>query len=117
MLSAKARAAALAVAASAITLYGYQTSSSAQPWPPVIQKRSTESPALSPADALRTFSMPPGYRLELVASEPLIQDPIAIDWDPAGRLWAIELPGYMRDIRASGEHDPIGRIVVLEDSN
>ncbi len=61
--------------------------------------------------------MPPGYRLELVASEPLIQDPIAIDWDPSGRLWAIELPGYMRDIKASGEYDPIGRIVVLEDAN
>jgi len=61
--------------------------------------------------------MPPGYRLELVASEPLIQDPILIDWDPAGRLWAIELPGYMRDIKASGEYEPIGRIVVLEDTN
>ena len=61
--------------------------------------------------------MPPGYRLELVASEPLIQDPVLIDWDPAGRLWAVELPGYMRDINATGEHDPIGRIVVLEDTN
>ena len=61
--------------------------------------------------------MPPGYRLELVASEPLVQDPILIDWDPAGRLWAIELPGYMRDINASGEYEPIGRIVVLEDTN
>jgi mono/diheme cytochrome c family protein len=61
--------------------------------------------------------MPPGYRLELVAGEPLIQDPVLIDWDPAGRLWAVELPGYMRDIRATGEHDPIGRIVVLEDTN
>ena len=71
---------------------------------------------LAPAEALKTFSMPPGYRLELVASEPLIQDPILIDWDPAGRLWAVELPGYMRDIKASGEHDPIGRIVVLEDT-
>jgi len=61
--------------------------------------------------------MPPGYRLELVASEPLIQDPIAIDWDPAGRLWAIELPGYMRDIKATGEYDPVARIVVLEDKD
>ena len=61
--------------------------------------------------------MPPGYRLELVASEPLIQDPILIDWDPAGRLWAIELPGYMRDIKASGEYEPVGRIVVLEETN
>ena len=82
-----------------------------------VEPVSTRAPVLSPAEALRTFSMPAGYRLELVASEPLIQDPIAIDWDPAGRLWAIELPGYMRDIRASGEYEPIGRIVVLEDSN
>jgi mono/diheme cytochrome c family protein len=71
---------------------------------------------LSPADALKTFAMPPGYRLELVASEPLIQDPIAIEWDPEGRMWAIELPGYMRDIRASGEYEPTARIVVLEDT-
>jgi mono/diheme cytochrome c family protein len=72
---------------------------------------------LSPAEALETFSMPPGYRLELVASEPLIQDPILIDWDPAGRLWAVELPGYMRDIKATGEYEPIGRIVALEDTD
>jgi putative membrane-bound dehydrogenase-like protein len=61
--------------------------------------------------------MPAGYRLELVAAEPLIQDPIAIDWDPARRLWAIELPGYMRDIKATGEFDPTARIVVLEDAD
>ena len=31
--------------------------------------------------------MPPGYHLELVASEPLVQDPVVIDWDRGGRLW------------------------------
>ena len=61
--------------------------------------------------------MAPGYRLELVASEPLIQDPVAIDWDVQGRLWAVEMPGYMRDVAGGNEHDPIGRIVVLEDTN
>jgi len=35
----------------------------------------------------------------------------------APQTWAIELPGYMRDIKASGEYEPIGRIVVLEDTN
>ena len=61
--------------------------------------------------------MPPGYRVELVASEPLIQEPVAIDWDLEGRLWAVEMPGFMTDVTASGEHDPIGRVVVLEDTN
>jgi mono/diheme cytochrome c family protein/glucose/arabinose dehydrogenase len=72
---------------------------------------------LSPADEMKTFVMPPGYRVELVASEPLIQDPILIDWDPDGRLWAIEMPSYMRDMTGSDEKSPSGRIVVLEDTN
>ena len=61
--------------------------------------------------------MPPGYHVELVASEPLIQEPVALDWDLEGRLWAVEMPGFMADIRGSNEHDPIGRVVVLEDTN
>ncbi len=75
------------------------------------------SPPLSPEEALKTFYMPPGYRLELVASEPLIQEPVAIDWDTDGRLWAVEMPGFMANITGSNEHDPIGRVVVLEDTN
>jgi hypothetical protein len=92
----------------------FQTGS---PWPPPLQKVSGESPVLSPAAALKTFFMPPGYSLELVASEPLIQDPVVIDWDGQGRLWAIEMPGYMKDIQASREHEPDGRVVVLQDTN
>ena len=61
--------------------------------------------------------MPPGYRVELVASEPLIQEPVAIDWDTEGRLWAVEMPGFMADITGSNEHEPIGRVVVLEDTD
>src|SRR5687767_5970696 len=70
-------------------------------WPPSLQRVSDESPVLSPADELKTIVMPPGYRLELVASEPLIQDPVVIDWDNEGRLWAVEMPGYMLDIQAN----------------
>src|SRR4029453_838060 len=96
---------------------GEQTSPVNRPWPPGLQKVSSDSPALSPEDALKTFYMPPGYRVELVASEPLIQEPVALDWDLDGRLWAVEMPGFMADIRGSNEHDPIGRVVVLEDTN
>jgi mono/diheme cytochrome c family protein len=86
-------------------------------WPPPLQSVSSESPALSPDAALKTLVLPPGYRVELVASEPLIQDPVAIDWDADGRIWVVEMGGYMLDISASREHDPLGRIVVLEDIN
>ncbi|HVD93902.1 MAG TPA: hypothetical protein VNC21_16515, partial [Vicinamibacterales bacterium] len=89
----------------------------AGPWPPPLQRVSDESPVRSPAEELQTVFMPPGYHLELVASEPLIQDPVVIDWDNEGRLWVIEMTGYMNDIQASHEHDPTGRVVVLQDTN
>ena len=111
------RATVLFVATLLITGYGSQSSPVNRPWPPGIQKVPDDSPPLSPADALKTFYMPPGYHVELVASEPLIQDPVAIDWDTEGRLWAVEMPGFMADITGSNEHDPIGRVVVLEDTN
>jgi glucose/arabinose dehydrogenase len=94
-----------------------QRSPGNQPWPPGVQKVSGESPALSAEEALKSFYMPPGYYVELVASEPLIQEPVALDWDLDGRLWVVEMPGFMADIRGSNEHDPIGRVVVLEDTN
>ena len=111
------RATVLFVSTLLITGYGSQSSPANRPWPPGVQKVSDDSPPLSPADALKTFYMPPGYHVELVASEPLIQDPVAIDWDTEGRLWAVEMPGFMADITGSNEHDPIGRVVVLEDTN
>jgi mono/diheme cytochrome c family protein len=96
------------------TGYAFQ---GAKPWPPGLQQVSNDSPVLSPQDELKTFFMPPGYHLELVASEPMIEEPILIDWDADGRLWVIEERGYMRDLPATGERDPIGRVSVLEDTN
>ena len=66
---------------------------------------------------MKTFFLPPGYRVELVASEPMIQEPVFVDTDPDGRLWVIEMLGYMLDISATGEREPLGRISVLEDLN
>ena len=73
------------------------------------------APPLSPEAALDTFTVPDGFRVELVASEPLIGDPVEIEFDAAGRLWAVEMRGYMPNIDGTNETDPVGRIVVLED--
>jgi mono/diheme cytochrome c family protein/glucose/arabinose dehydrogenase len=86
-------------------------------WLTELQPVADESPVLSPGDELKTFRLPQGYRMELVASEPLIQEPVVIDWDTEGRLWAVEMLGYMNDMQASHEHDPVGRVVVLEDTD
>ncbi|MCX6955256.1 MAG: c-type cytochrome, partial [Verrucomicrobia bacterium] len=75
------------------------------------------APPLSPEEALKTFRVAPGFRLELVAAEPMVQNPIFFEFDPAGRIWVVEYQGYMRDIKGTGEADPICRIVVLEDTD
>lgn len=75
------------------------------------------SPALSPAEALESFRVAPKFRIETVAAEPLVVDPIMFEFDPDGRIWAVEFRGYMQDIEGSTEGDPIGQIVVLEDTD
>ncbi len=105
---------ALTLAAGLATGYAYQ---SGQSWPPPLQQVPNESPVLTPAESMKKFVLPPGYRLELVASEPMIQEPVAIDWDTSGRLWVIEMPGYMEDMPATTELQPTGRISILEDTN
>jgi hypothetical protein len=111
------RATVLFVSTLLITGYGSQSSPANHPWPPGVQTVSDDSPPLSPADALKTFFMPPGYHLELVASEPLVQDPVAMDWDTEGRLWVVEMPGFMADITGSNEHDPDREGRRSEDTN
>lgn len=51
-------------------------------------------PATEPKDALGTFEIDPNYRIELVAAEPLIHDPIAMAFDEQGRLFVVEMRGY-----------------------
>jgi glucose/arabinose dehydrogenase/mono/diheme cytochrome c family protein len=80
------------------------------PWFPV-----PPSPPLSPADALQTIRVAPGFRVELVASEPLVEDPVAIAFDADSNIWAVEMRGWMNDVDGAGNDQPIGRIVKLED--
>src|SRR3954454_3094576 len=114
MTLTRTRIAPLLITASAVSAYGFQNT---QPWPPGLQPVSDESPVLSPEAEMKTFFMAPGYHLELVASEPMIEEPILIDWDPDGRLWVVEQRGYMQDLTATNERAPIGRVSVLEDTD
>jgi mono/diheme cytochrome c family protein/glucose/arabinose dehydrogenase len=74
-------------------------------------------PVLDPEAALASFRLPPGYRIELVAAEPMIREPVRIQFDGDGRLWVVEMPGYMPNLLDEGADQPTGRIVVLEDVN
>lgn len=76
------------------------------------------SPPLTPNEALETFQLADAdLKIELVAAEPLVQDPVAIAFDEGGRLWVAEMLGFMQDIDGTGEEDKIGRISILFDDD
>ena len=75
------------------------------------------APFLSVDKALKSFTVASGFRIECVASEPLVVDPVMFEFDPDGRIWAVEFRGWMIDIEGTGEGDPIGQVVVLQDTD
>ena len=102
----------LLCASSFVVLDAFQTRTA---WPPPVQKTAEKSPALSAEEEQKTFVLPPGYRAELVAKEPLVIDPIAIDFDADGRLWVLEMPGFMSEPGALNSREPINTVAVLQD--
>jgi mono/diheme cytochrome c family protein len=85
-------------------------------WPPAKPQMPT-SIALSPQEEMKTFSLPPGFHVELVASEPLIDSPILMDFDSDGRLWVVEMPTFLPDMSGRDSKEPLDRVSVLEDTD
>src|SRR5215470_2643301 len=71
-------------------------------------------PPKSPAEALASMKVKPGYEVQLVASEPLVVDPVAIDWGADGKLWVAEMCDYPMGM--DGKWKPGSRIKILEDT-
>src|SRR5215210_2923305 len=79
---------------------------------------SNPSPThLLPEQSLKTFNLPKGYHMELVASEPMIKEPVAIAWDGNAKMYVAEMLTYMMDADASDEQKPLSRISLLEDTD
>jgi len=53
-----------------------------------------DAQGLTPDEALSRMQVDEGLRVDLVASEPLVRQPVAIDWDDCGRLWVIQYLQY-----------------------
>ncbi|MDP6557274.1 MAG: HEAT repeat domain-containing protein [Pirellulaceae bacterium] len=66
----------------------------------------------SPNASLDCLEVRAGFRVELVAAEPLIADPIAIAWGPDAKLWVVEMGDYPLGSDQNG-----GRIRYLEDTD
>lgn len=79
----------------------------------------TNPPArpLSPEESIKLIQLPPGFKVEIVASEPMVEEPVGMAWDGNGRLYVVEMNTYMKDAAASGEYEPLSRIKLLEDTD
>lgn len=72
-------------------------------------------PSKSPEDSLKAIRLKAGFHAELVATEPLIRSPMAMDFDEFGRAIVVELPEYNQ----YGSQKPHGKgaIKLLEDTD
>ncbi|MFC4098032.1 DUF7133 domain-containing protein [Euzebyella saccharophila] len=68
-----------------------------------------------PTVSLDGYKVEEGFNLEVVASEPFLEAPVQIDFDSQGRIWAVEMNGFMRQLDGVGENAPTGTIKILED--
>ncbi len=73
--------------------------------------------ALTPEESLQTMYLPEGFRIELVASEPLINEPVSIAWDGNGQMYVAQMVTYMQDANATNENEPWSRISILCDTD
>lgn len=75
------------------------------------------SPPLDPDSAQSGFELDSLFQIEWVATEPMVQDPVAFTFDEDGRIWVVEMRGFMMDIDGNGEELPVGRVSVLIDTD
>jgi putative membrane-bound dehydrogenase-like protein len=78
-------------------------------------RRTGGTRPLSPQQSLAAIHTRKDLTVELVAAEPLVVDPVAIDWGPDGRLWVVEMNDYPAG--RQGDYRPGGRVKVLEDTD
>ncbi|MEQ6118869.1 c-type cytochrome [Reichenbachiella sp. MALMAid0571] len=70
-----------------------------------------------PVISLDQYQIEDGFELKVIASEPFLEAPVVIDFDSKGRIWTVEMRGYMRDVDGSTEDQPTGVISILEDQD
>lgn len=70
-----------------------------------------------PEISLEDYVVEEGFELQVVASEPFLEAPVAIDFDNQGRIWTVEMRGYMQTLTGESESMPNGVISILEDKD
>ncbi|MDB5249951.1 MAG: dehydrogenase [Segetibacter sp.] len=80
-------------------------------------KNSLDAPVLSAEEAIKKMHVESGFSVKLVAAEPLLAAPVALNFDDKGRMWVVEMENYMPDTSGTGEDEPNGKVVILSDKN
>jgi mono/diheme cytochrome c family protein len=81
------------------------------------EKIIATAPVLSPEKSMSVMQIEDGFEAHLVAAEPLVRTPVALNFDDKGRMWVAEMEGYMPDAEGNGEEIPNGKIVILTDKD
>jgi mono/diheme cytochrome c family protein/glucose/arabinose dehydrogenase len=68
-----------------------------------------------PKISLENYTIEDGFELSVIASENFFKAPVSMDFDNKGRMWVVEMIGYMPNLEGVGEDVPNGRISILED--
>ncbi len=79
--------------------------------------REAVSDFLSPEESMKTFYLPEGFKVELVASEPMINEPVDIAWDGNGIMYVAQMETYMQNVDGDGTNKSTSRIIRLEDTD
>ena len=66
------------------------------------EKKTVTPGGLTPQESLAAFQLAKGFKIELVASEPMISDPVAMEVDENGNIYVVEMHGYPLDTAGSG---------------
>ena len=77
----------------------------------------SKSPVLSAEESMKKIKLEAGFTIQIVADEPLLNSPVAMNFDNKGRIWVVEMENYMPDTLGTGEDQPTGKIVILSDKN
>ena len=81
---------------------------------PLKKKPVVMADGLSPQEAAKQMTVPPGFKASLVAGEPLVHQPVAFTFDSCGRIWVAEAYTYPNRAKQGEGKD---KIVILEDKD
>ncbi|MES2707599.1 MAG: neutral/alkaline non-lysosomal ceramidase N-terminal domain-containing protein [Verrucomicrobiota bacterium] len=80
-----------------------------------LTKMDGVTPPVAAEESLKRITVKPGFTVSLVAAEPEITDPVAIDFGADGKLWVVEMRDYPSGMDGNGA--PGGRVKFLEDKD